>query len=550
MIKFNKKVKLLFTLVFVFSGMLTLSQTCQVYVSKLLLDSSVDLNFHNITLNIILFISSIIIILFCEFMRKDCTSRLNKELLISLRSYACNGINFKKTSKFSEINVQEYISIFNNDIEDIIGDYYLNIPIIYFQVFSIIVYSIFIFMLNPILAIIIIVSNVLTVLTPYLFSNKLQEGKVNQLELMKRYNVSLGDFIKGQLIIRTNRINSTYNNILQEKSNEVAHKEYMVNRCRAYSDIATGAVSYLGYILTFIVGVLMISSQKLSFGGLLACIQISDLLVGPSISLASQINSFNGIKIVKKNFYELFKFEDVSEKIKCNKINTISLKNISYRYKSGFNISNFTYQFKENKKYLIYGENGSGKSTIFKILLNLISPDEGNVLIDGKNLKNIDEDSYFENIGIVLQQPFLFNETLLNNLTFFQNQDKNKIVNILTKLHVNHLISDIFNNRQYHENKSNISGGEKQKICLARILLQNKKFIFLDEATASIDKISSEHIERLLLEKEDICVVNIAHNLNKDLIKLYDEIICINDGEIYKIIKTSEEKEIFIDELH
>ncbi|WP_270670771.1 ABC transporter ATP-binding protein [Paraclostridium bifermentans] len=548
--KFNTKTKILFISVFIFSGLLILSQTLQIYMSKLLLDETILSTHKNITLNITLFIFSILFCLFCEFMRKDITAKLKKELLVSLRSYACKGIQLKKSSKFLETNIQEYISIFNNDIENIVEDYYLNLPVIYFQILSIVIYSFFLFMLNPVIAIIITLSNVLTVLTPYLFSKKIQNGKIKYLDWLKKYNVNLGDFLKGQLVIRTNNIDDIYDDILNDKSHKSAEKEYTFNRLVTFSDMTTGSVSYLGYILTFICGILMIGSKKLTFGGLLASIQTSDLLVGPSISLASQINYLNGMKSIKSNFFKSFSSEETIKNINLDKIDSISLENVNYKYESGFEISDITYTFYRGKKYLIYGGNGSGKSTIFKLLLNIVSPDTGKVIVNDINLEKVSNTSYYKNVGIVLQDPFLFNDTLINNLTLFRDYDKNKIIEILRNLNLDHLTEDIFSNRLYHENKSNISGGEKQKICLARVLLENKKFIFLDEATASIDNNSSEDIENLILKNSDIGIVNIEHKINKNLVKFYDEIICMHDGKINKIIKTDEEKENFINGLY
>lgn len=548
--KFNTKIRILFISVFIFSGLLILSQTIQIYMSKLLLDEILQSTYRDIILNITLFISTILFSLLCEFMRKDITAKLKKELLISLRSYACEGIKLKNSSKFLETNIQEYISIFNNDIENIVEDYYLNIPIIYFQILSIVIYSIFLFMLNPIIAFIITLSNVLTVLTPYLFSRKIQDGKIKYLDLLKKYNVRLGDFLKGQLVIRTNNINDTYDELLNDKSYKSADKEYAVNRLVAYSDIATGSVSYLGYILTFICGILMIGSKKLTFGGLLASIQISDLLVGPSISLASQINYLNGMKSVKNNFIESFRHVKEGKNINLNNIDSISLENVNYKYESGFEVSDITHTFYKGKKYLIYGDNGSGKSTIFKLLLNIVDPESGKVNVNNIDLSEISKESYYNHIGVVLQEPFLFNDTLIKNLTLFRNYDQNKIIDIIKKLNLSHLTEDIFTNRLYHENKSNISGGEKQKICLARVLIENKNFIFLDESTASIDKNSSEDIESLILKSSDIGIINIEHKINTNLVKFYDEIICMNDGRISKVIITDEEKENFINGLY
>lgn len=548
--KIDKKIKTLFALQILLSLGLILSQAVHVHFSKALVDNTIQMKTSTIVKDISYFVLAIVFCLVCEFFRKDNFGQLRKGLLLKLRVYASQGILYKDNKEYMKTNIQEYISVFNNDIDEIVDGYYINLSIIFFQVTSIFIYTVFLMNLNVYIALVITISNILTVLVPYIFSTRIQEKKMEHLESLKDYNVSLGDFIKGQLVIRTNRISKQFLKKLNNISKISAHKEMQFNRLGVYSSITTGTVSYLGYLLLFLLGIYMIRHQQLTYGGLLASIQVSDLLVGPSISLADQINSFNGTRKVKAEFDNNFKYTLEKEKQFKNNFHTIALDNVVYEYETGFHLKNINYIFSSNKKYLVCGENGSGKTTLFKLLLKIIEPHKGRIIVDGNELKSYSNEEYFDHIGVVLQEPFLFNDSLMNNITLFNQYPEEAIHKVINNLKLEHLKEDIYNNRNYHENMKNISGGEKQKICLARILLQNKRFVFMDEATASIDKKSSDEIERFILGVPNLCVVNIKHHLNKELISYYDEILYFQDGSISKIIKSKKEKEKFADEFN
>lgn len=138
----------------------------------------------------------------------------------------------------------------------------------------------------------------------------------------------------------------------------------------------------------------------------------------------------------------------------------------------------------------------------------------------------------YEEIGIVLQSPFMFNDTLLNNITLYQNYEKDSIRAVLNSLGLQtflkkHNLEDI-----YQDTKDNLSGGEKQKISLARILLEKKGFILLDEATSAIDIESSFVIEKTLLSNPKITLINIEHKILDNLLDMYDYIYEIRDMKL------------------
>ena len=546
------KMKVNFCLIFLFSCMVALCNVKQPFIAKNLLDYALISDYANIKSNIIGLLMTIAALLFFEFLRKFLMATYKKQLYIALRENVLKGLLQKDSEQFYKQNNQEYISLFNNDLRDVISDYYLQFIDILFDFFSILVYSFSLFTLNPLLSIIVISTNILPMIIPLIFENQLQTAKMQHLESLKGYNIKLGDVINGFNLIKTHRIENIAEKMLGQASHNSAEYGKRYQNINSISEMLIGLFSFINYLCIIIIGVYLITKGSLTAGGLLAVISVSELLVGPVTNVAYELNAYKGIKSIKEYIFNEYKIDKEKEnKILCDEeVQRIAIKNLEFQYGQNSALKNINIEFKGNKKYLIYGLNGSGKSTLFKILAKLYPNYQGNILVNGKELRNLDGSSYYDKIAIVFQHPFMFNDTLKNNMTLFNNYSEEEIKNMIHKMGLQRIEADIINGKAYKDSENNISGGEIQKIALARVLLEQKKVIFLDEATSAFDAESSMMIESALLTDKSITIINISHKINKELIHYYDEIICLENGEILTILKTFEEKENFANNLH
>ncbi len=144
----------------------------------------------------------------------------------------------------------------------------------------------------------------------------------------------------------------------------------------------------------------------------------------------------------------------------------------------------------------------------------------------------------------------MFNDTLLNNMSLYDNYEQEDISEKIEMLHLNRIKDIIFSNEEYVDSENNISGGEKQKINLARVLLQNKPYLFLDEVAAAYDLESYKAVLQALLKNEQLTIINIEHKVPKEMLDLYDEVIVLKYGEIEEIYRTEQEKLEFAKELN
>lgn len=216
-----------------------------------------------------------------------------------------------------------------------------------------------------------------------------------------------------------------------------------------------------------------------------------------------------------------------------SQIDRISLKNVGVNRGEDCVLHDISLDLEYGKKYLLVGKNGSGKSTLLKLIHGDILPDSGEILIDSSPIDQVSFRDYYRLESIVYQKNYLFNDSVKNNITLFQPYQQEKLEELIQQLDLHQLIS-----REISE-IDRLSGGEKQRIVLARALLKNPRFLLLDEAFSALDSQRREQTERQILNQSG-AVINISHSYCLENMERYDEIIVLENGTILEKGKYSE----------
>ncbi len=212
----------------------------------------------------------------------------------------------------------------------------------------------------------------------------------------------------------------------------------------------------------------------------------------------------------------------------------IEFKNVTFGYGEDVVLKNISFKIKSNEKNAFIGMSGSGKTTIFKLLLRQYENYEGEILIDGHDIKDFSETSLRNAISIVNQEPMLFNMSIKENLLMVNPEATDKQIIQACKLaNIEEFIETLPNKYDeiVLENDNNLSVGQKQRLAIARVILKNTPIILFDEVTSSLDKKSKKEIEKTIDTLSKIkTVIVIAHTL--DSVENFDNIIVIKDGAI------------------
>ncbi|MEF9953559.1 MAG: ATP-binding cassette domain-containing protein, partial [Clostridium sp.] len=190
--------------------------------------------------------------------------------------------------------------------------------------------------------------------------------------------------------------------------------------------------------------------------------------------------------------------------------------------------------FEKNKKYAIVGESGCGKSTLIKLIMRYYNDYEGTITIDDKDLKSIYSMDLYKIISMIQQNVFMFDDSIKENIRLFSNHSDEDVIKSCERAGIIGLINTLDKgiNSLVGENGNRLSGGEKQRIAIARALINNTKVLILDESTSALDNETAYNLEKSLLQLEDLTMIVVTHKLIKNILIDYDEIIVMKDGYV------------------
>ena len=363
-------------------------------------------------------------------------------------------------------------------------------------------------------------------------------GKMNT-ETANYMMISLSEIMQGLKFILVNSRNLFFrNNFLQKfnlHANATIRSQVLATSVNAFFQPA-GVLVIIIVFGFFLSSGVALSEIVAIFYSLISVVSAINVLVGVNININNFIPSYMQLnKILNK----AQKFQKKNGEIQFEGLKeNISFKNIYFNYKDKRNvIQNISFEIKKNSITSIVSKSGSGKSTLIDLLVGVLDQNEGSIKIDNEDLRNIDLISFREKIAYVTQDTILFNDTIENNLKLISSK-KFKTTDIWKSLEAANLKTFVKKLPQQLKTKIGergvqFSGGQKQRLSLARALLKKPKILILDEATSSLDSLSENEIYKTidkLLKKNNVTIIIIAHKLST--LKHSDKIILIDKGKL------------------
>lgn len=293
-------------------------------------------------------------------------------------------------------------------------------------------------------------------------------------------------------------------------------------------------------ILLLVIGLYFVQQQMLTIGTVVAFLTLASSFITPVMSLTSVYNDFVLLQSYFEKIEEIINHPVPDEgSYETSSFEALSLNNVSYQY-SRFDepvIRNVDLSIRKGEKVAIVGASGSGKSTLLKMMAGLVEPSEGNLYFNDVLLRDISKEKFHKQVAYTNQHAAIFNDTIKNNIVLnqdfdYQNQHQTAhLGDVLQKSDVLSIIRDLPLNVEsmLSEQGANLSGGQKQKIALARSLYKKPALHLLDEPTSALDNVSERHVMKAILSEEATCVI-VAHRLQT--IKQVDRIIVVSGGQI------------------
>ena len=465
-----------------------------------------------------------------------------------MSSYIKNTVNYLRCDIFTKIlnkdmkdfsldNSGKYISILYNDIKIIEDSLLNNIFLVISSFISFIISLLFLFSISPSIVIFIVIFGILGFVIPNALSKKLIVEKNNYSHNLEEITSVTKDLFSGFEVIKGFNIGSKINTIFKNSSNTV---ESTKKKCSILESIIKGfslSFSVTVYLGVLILGGYLMYKGEISVGTAIIIIQLSTHIVGPVKTSISLINQIKSVSLIADKIDEILydSCEDIEEISLPKFENSIEVKNLDFSYTNDRKaLNNINLTFEKNKKYAIVGESGCGKSTLIKLLMRYYKDYNGDILIDNKDIHKIFSNDLYKNMSMIQQNVFMFDDSIKENIKLFANYSDEEVLSICDRSGLSNLISRLPNgiNSLVGENGNKLSGGEKQRIAIARSLINNTKILILDESTSALDNETAYNLESSLLSINDLTLIVVTHKLIKNILLNYDEIIVMKDGMV------------------
>ena len=313
---------------------------------------------------------------------------------------------------------------------------------------------------------------------------------------------------------------------------------------------SAASIQQLAQIATIFFGVFLIQSGTITMGAMIAAVILGGRTLAPLSQLASAMSRANGARQAYRSLSALMNDDVDTQKLTRSRLSRphlsgeVVLKNVNYTFPGSANpiIRNLSLKIPAGQKVAIVGRMGSGKSTMSRLISGLIEPSEGSVLIDGVDLRQIDPSDVRRNVGVMLQETWLFSGTVKENLQMgFYEYDDAHLLNIARISGVDDFVASHPQgyDMELRERGEGLSGGQRQSINLARALLHDPNLLILDEPTSSMDTATEKVvIERLKNWTGDRTMVMVTHR--NTLLELADRVLVMDQGVI--VADTTPEK--------
>ena len=456
-----------------------------------------------------------------EVLKNKIRYSLNQNLY---QSYASRNIE-----SFQKKDSSEILNEFNNEVNVVIDNYVSSKLNVFSLTISLILGSLYIANLSVEILMFLLFCAFITIFINSIFKNRLKKNQMNYLDSMKQWLCSIKNLCRCFSDIKILNLEKVFCDDLDLENKNLEQNTLKNN---GFIKILTSINSFISqamFFLTLLFGIVLIHYNRLTVGQLLGIAQASNMVIMPIVNYANLRNMIQSSKPVLQNLLDnSICYEENKPIIFDEQIHDIKIKRLSYAYGARKILDLNDLTIDQGKKYLVIGKSGDGKSTFLDILTKQKKVD--GIYVNDKNLKDVQFSTYADKFSYVNQNNDLLPFSFEQNITLGRKMSKYSLKELVTIFNLESIFDKERDNLDFEH--LNLSGGEKQRICLARAMYRNKKWLFLDEAFSAIDKTNSDRIHQFILSNPDLTVLSIEHKVTKETVSLYDEVLLFENKKI------------------
>ena len=462
--------------------------------------------------------------------------RFIEKAMSQFKRFTFQKLSQKNIASFHEETTSAYLSAFSNDLATIETNYLEKQYTLVFNIVWATGAIILMLVYSPVLTLIALGLFILPIATSMMTGTHLEKTEKTVSEKNAGFIATLKDILSGFSVIKSFKAEDAAVNLLEQSSLAVEAAKCRKRKISTILSAIGGMAGVTAQLGTFLIGaVLALSGWGITPGVLMVFMELTAAVINPIREMPELLANRKAASALIDKMVQALEsnIRDEGTDIPNHLSNGISVHHLNFGYEPGSEIlHDIDINFEAGKSYAIVGNSGSGKSTLLNLLMASRHDYEGSICFDSTELRKISSKSLYELVSMIEQNVFVFDASIRDNITMFRDFSVTEVDRAIELSGLSQLIEHHGADYLCGENGRSLSGGEKQRISIARSLLQNSSVLLADEATASLDAQTAYQVTSDILKLDGITRIIVTHSLTESLLKQYDSIIVLREGHV------------------
>ena len=377
---------------------------------------------------------------------------------------------------------------------------------------------------------------VLPLIASLLTGSRLQTVESRVSERNGEFTAALSDCLAGFTVVKNFKAEREIFRLFAQSNKALEHEKFTGRRIKTLVGMIGAVTGIFAQLGVFIAGVyLSMKGGSMTPGAVVLFVNLMNFIISPIAELPGLLACRKAaLGLVDKLAAALERSSSREGSETLNRLeHGIRLENVSFAYEPGKTVLHgINAEFEAGRAYALVGGSGSGKSTLLNLLMAAETNYSGHILADGIELSDISTDSLYGTMAAIQQNVFVFNASIKDNVSMFRDFPKTELDEAIARAHLGALIRERGEDYLCGENGSGLSGGEKQRISIARSLLKKSSVLLADEVTAALDAQTAHRVSSDILDLQGITRIVVTHTLEESLLRRYDKIFVLRGGRI------------------
>ena len=477
----------------------------------------------------------IVLWVFTSYLMLNSSNNFSNNVALSLNRDYCRAVFLMPTALYDKKSNDYYINLMNEDLNILRRDYFLTLSHFASYVIQAIVFLVGLFLISPYFCALSLVFSLLPFFISKFVTKKLQALQMEVSQSNEEKFGGIKEIVFGSHPIKQSGNEETFINrylkVLGKNLSTIKESNIKMN---IFNQSMRG-VGLLSQLVILSLGALLILKGTVTTGDL---IMSMFFITSVSDAVGNAIETYNNIKSTKgvgDKFLNMLKSNEELPKgralaLEAGKVKDgVSVKNFSFAFGDRDIFKNFSYELSDGGSYAVIGESGSGKSTFARLLTKELDGYKGEVRVYGQDLNDISEKSLFESVAVVPQEAMIFKDSLFNNITMYDSsikEDSAEYKEIIKKLNLEGLAKK---EKEGTLDVLQASGGEKERISIARAMIRKPKILILDEPTTGLDPDNAREVKKIITNLDGVLRLVITHDYDEEYLNKFDGVIFMNE---------------------